>query len=81
MSARSAVIIGVLLNSALYLVCCFVAGLVVRNGWAWRLAIAAMGMTYLCYLVQLAGAPHGRTVILAGYSILLGAAAGIALLF
>lgn len=43
---------GVLLNSAIYLVSVFVAGLILRNGVAWKLALVAMGGTFLLYMVQ-----------------------------
>lgn len=72
---------GVQINSALYLVACFVAGLVQHNPFAWRLAIAAMGVTYLSYLFQLS-APNvsilNRGTVYA--SIVLGICAGLSLL-
>jgi hypothetical protein len=44
--------LGALVNSALYLGSVFVAGIVTGNRLAWTLAIAAMGVTYLSYIVQ-----------------------------
>jgi hypothetical protein len=70
--------LGVLLNSALYLSACFVAGLVLHNPVAWRLAIAAMGVTYLSYSLQLLGHWSSRYVTFA--SIALGLLAGLSLL-
>lgn len=69
------------LNGALYLAAVFIAGLWVRNPVAWKLAIAAMGLTFLCYFVQCVN--EGRVwAMLASYlSIAVGIAAGLALLF
>ena len=47
--------IGVLLNSALYLLTVFVMGVVLDQVWAWKLAIAAIGCTYLLYVCQFTG--------------------------
>lgn len=44
---------GIQINSALYLAGAFVAGLVVDNPLAWKLALAAIGVTYLSYLAQM----------------------------
>jgi hypothetical protein len=81
---------GIQVNSALYLAGCFLAGLATQNGWAWRLALAAMGVTYLSYLIQaqeerdiyaaiVAGPTYAVYVVYA--SIALGVLAGFALLF
>jgi 4-hydroxybenzoate polyprenyltransferase len=78
-------IIGALINSALYLVCVFVAGLVTGHPWAWKLAIASIGVTFLAYSFQLhqqrMKAQPDAVVVLILFSWLLGAAAGILLLF
>lgn len=81
---------GVQINSALYLAGCFVAGLVTGNGWAWRFALAAAGVTYLSYLAQWEDARREATSFatslwtisrgLVLLSIALGAAAGLRLL-
>lgn len=74
-------VVGLLLNSALYLSGVFIAGLVTGNPWAWKMSLAAMGVTYLCYWfqadTQLPPMAIRITVIL---SIVMGAAAGIGLL-
>ena len=82
-------IIGALINSALYLVCVFVAGLVTGHSWAWKLAIVSLGVTFLIYATELSTPTsvekaHTRANLLIGMipiSWLLGAAAGILLLF
>lgn len=76
-------VVGAIVNSAIYLVAVFYAGLTYGHPYAWKFAIAAMGVTYLSYLVQIPGREAAPTIaaILVVASILLGAAAGIALLF
>ena len=81
---KSFMAIGALLNSALYLSGCMIAGLVVGNGFAWRLALAAMGVTYVSYLAQFVAADTSASriaIALVWFSIILGAVAGISLLF
>ena len=72
---------GILINSALYLAAVFYAGMWMQNPWAWKGAIATLGVTYLSYFVQGAW-PQRRSiaVVLVGLSIVLGAASGLALL-
>lgn len=84
----SPVVVGAIVNSALYLVCAFAAGLTFGPRIAWQLALAAMGVTYLSYIAQMRplfieGSPMARTLAstLVCLSIVLGATAGIALLF
>lgn len=80
--------IGVLLNSALYLISVIAAGLVTHNHAAWWLGIAAAGTTYLSYVCHFAAAEGDRTAEtcqalaapLVWFSIALGAAAGLWLL-
>lgn len=74
------VTIGVLLNSALYLTGCFVAGLVTANAMAWRLALASAGVTYVCYLIQPLGLPRPAVICVVAISIVLGLGAGLSLL-
>lgn len=69
---------GGMLNSALYLSGCFIAGLYTANGTAWRLSLAALGATYLTYNAQCGR--HWSKDWLLGASIALGIAAGLALL-
>lgn len=45
---------GVLLNSALFLGGCLAASIWLNDVMAWRLTIIAVGLTYLCYVAQLA---------------------------
>lgn len=71
-------VFGVMLNSALYLEACFMAGLFTQNGWAWRLAIAAMGATYFSYGTQHSSHWSCRYFLIA--SVALGVLAGLALL-
>jgi hypothetical protein len=78
--------IGVLLNSALYLGGCMIAGLVIRNGAAWKLALAALGITYLSYVchfssTSLGDALHSWGIRLVFLSVALGVVSGLALLF
>lgn len=79
--------IGVLINSALYLTGCFVAGLATGNSVAWRLALATAGVTYLAYVVQEAASVQrsrptlGHAALaLVTASIALGLLAGLALI-
>jgi hypothetical protein len=82
-------IIGALINSALYLVCVFVAGLVTGHPWAWRLAIASIGVSFLVCVVELSPITTASKELtranmlnaLIPISWLLGIAAGILLLF
>lgn len=69
---------GALVHGALYLLMAFIGGIVENNPLAWKLAIAAAGVSYLSYSVQSVDERAGNIFVL--ISILLGAAAGIALL-
>lgn len=73
-------IIGLIMNSALYLGAVFVAALVDHNALAEHLALAAMGATYLSYFVQTITPSRAGAIGSVGLSVLLGAAAGVALL-
>lgn len=72
--------IGVLLNSALYLTGCFVAGLWTGNSVAWRLALAGAGVTYVCYVIQPYPIPRPALIASLVASIALGLFAGLALI-
>lgn len=71
--------VAVLLNSALYLAAVIAAGLVTAHTAAWRLGIFAVGLTYLCYLA-LANYEHVARLLVV-LSVVVGTAAGLALLF
>lgn len=71
---------GVQINSALYLSFALMLGVLRENPYAWRCALAAMGVTYLSYLVQY-NWPGPWVAPITWLSIILGVAAGIALLF
>ena len=78
--------VGILVNSAIYLGACFVAGLYTGNAWAWRASIAALGLTYLSYNFQVLDEKIGRNsspVTLAAVwgSVFFGLVAGILLLW
>lgn len=76
------IMIGCLLNSALFLTCVFVTGLVTGHVVARDLAIAAMGVTYLSYMAQLRpGQTDNISIVAVALSVVLGAASGLALLF
>jgi hypothetical protein len=78
--ATDRIIDGLQLNSALYLVSAFGAGIILERPAAWRLALAAMGITYLSYLVQY-NWPGRLCAPVTWASIILGVAAWITLLF
>ncbi len=46
-------VIGLYINSALYLTGCFVAGLMLHNPLAWQLALFSAGMSYVSYYLQI----------------------------
>ena len=68
--------IGVLLNSALYLVGCLIAGLIMGRPVVYDLALAALGVTYLSYTCHFAAGEgdtmHGIALLLVYVSIILG---------
>lgn len=75
-------IIGALVNSALYLTCVFVAGLVTGHPLAWKLALIAIGVTYVSHYLQLI--PSISRDVCTGAvvaSMAIGIAAGLDLLF
>lgn len=77
----NAPVIGTMLNSALYLISVFVAGLVWQYHNTVILAVASMGVTYLSYFAQVLPAPPRIAILtLVGLSIVLGGGAGITLL-
>lgn len=74
-------LIGGILNSALYLAAVFIVGIVEHRWLATRGAVAAFGVTYLSYFVALGwpDAPRAQAVIV-WTSIALGAMSGLSLL-
>lgn len=68
------------INGALYLTAVFVAGLVGHHRISMILAIVAMGLTFLCYLVQCIQAKPIYSVMLCFASIWVGFIAGVGLL-
>lgn len=79
--AWCAAVAATIVNSALYLGAVFIAAIVDHNLIARNVCITAMGATYLSYLIQIGGKRNflGTAVIVV--SIILGTAAGLALLF
>ena len=73
-------VVGLYINSALYLAGVYCAGLINHNPWAWKGALAASGVSYLAYLSQISVAPRPVQIVCVIASILLGAGAGISLL-
>lgn len=88
---HQAIYFGLLINSALYIAGCFVAGIVFGVSLAWKLAIVTAAIIYVSYFVQTVGsfdgyqastknALKGIAVLLTLASIVSGAVAGMALL-
>lgn len=76
------VTVALIANSALYLAGCIAAGLATQRGVAWRLGIADAGVLYLGYLAQFNDMLPARFAQpWVALTVVLGAAAGIALLF
>lgn len=80
---------GLLLNSALYLCGCFVAGMITGTDWAWKASLASMGLAYVSYAIQTAQVLNGSarapwttmvTVGVTGLSIAAGIISGCVLL-
>jgi hypothetical protein len=60
---------GAPINSALYLFCVFVAGLVTGHTVAWQLSLAAMGVAFISHVAQITAAratPGCRWLVLPG---------------
>lgn len=74
-------VIGIYINSALYLMGVFVEGLLTAHPNAWRYALVAAGLSYLSYVMQVASVPRTLCAIVVCISFSAGAAAGILLLF
>ncbi len=82
---QKCLIFAALLNSALYLTGCFVAGMVAGNAVAWKLALATTGLCFLSYMGQyfsgLGLVWRILSKLAALGSIVAGVAAGVALLW
>lgn len=72
---------GLFINSALYLVGVFVAGMRFHNDFAWKMALASAGFTYVGYMVQFLELPRAVSGTAVTFSVVLGLAAGLALLW
>ncbi len=70
---------GALINSAIYLCCVFVAGIMTANPAAWKLALVTMGAAFFSHVAQIAKRKGGEYLVAASW--LFGAAAGVALVF
>lgn len=72
--------IAIILNSALYLVGVFIAGLVTNHPEAWRLALTALGVCYISPSVQIAfPKAMALNIGIVSLSIVLAVCAGVAL--
>lgn len=69
---------GALVHGTLYLLLVFCGGVIEQNPLAWKLAIVAAGLSYLSYAGQASPFDAGRFFVF--LSIVVGAAAGIALI-
>lgn len=78
---RELVIIGLFLNSCLYITGVFVAGIIMRNGLAWKLSLLTAGLCYVSYALQLADIGKGYSGAAVRLSVVVGVIAGLALLF
>ncbi len=76
-----AMLIGLLINSAIYVVGVMAAGIAYDKRVAVYLAITTAGLNYLAYGVQLAEAPNIVSIALVLLTVAVGLAAGLALLF
>ena len=72
-------IVGALINSAIYLLCVFVAGIMTAHPIAWELALLAMGAAFFSHIAQIAARQGTEYLVAASW--LCGAAAGLTLLF
>lgn len=76
--------IGAYLNGALYLIGIFVASLFVQHNFAWKLAVAAAGVSFLSYVAQVRAPPHADMFVrkaLVACSNILGLGAGLFVVF
>jgi hypothetical protein len=70
-------VIGVYINSALYLIGVFTAGVIQHVPHAWQFALLSAGVAYLSYWLQIIRAPEWVNIVLVGISVGAGFAAGV----
>lgn len=80
--AKRVVLYGIVVNSALYLTLVVVIALATSNPIAWKLGLAAIGVTYVSYMLQVAEGENQRYAAYGAVvcSIVLGLLAGLTLL-
>ena len=81
MDFKPFLVVGLMLNSALYLSGVFVAGIASHRPWAWRVALLACGFSYVSYYIQAVGMERKVAVQAVFLSIFFGIVAGLLLLF
>lgn len=74
-------LLGLLLNSALYIALVFVGGVLAGNPLVWKLAIATAGICYICYVLQAVNAKAWASGFVTLLSVITGVGAGLCLLF
>lgn len=79
-SDRKLLIVGILINSALYFTGVFVAGLLTNHPWAWKGALIGVGITYFGYSAQVMNAPRQAQIALVTLSVVAGIGCGLFLL-
>lgn len=72
--------IGLILNSALYLVSCVGIGYLTGNQMAWKAGVASMGLGYVAYAAQLASIRRDLCFVFVLASVGAGVVSGLALL-
>lgn len=82
MDFKPFLVIGILVNSALYVSGVFIAGLVTHSPMAWKLALIAFGLSYISYFLQITESAGRKAVEWSvALSILAGTVGGLRLLF
>lgn len=77
-------VVGIYISAALYLTGCFVVSLFVQHGHAWKVAIAAAGVSFISYVAQVRAPPSADMFVrklLVGSANILGLAAGVLAVF
>ena len=73
-------VIGLYINSALYLIGCFAAGFMLQNPWAWKQALISAGLSFVTYNLQLNGFNRTACGAIAALSVVIAFFAGLSLL-